>query len=111
MPVPVCSSASQQALEAAGYADKSDDDDNLPELKAHLRIDGHLRKLYKHTDAYLRAVNTMCEGTKSFALTCARTASRQCSSAELACDLARNLSQPQRFSRTILPKRWRPTLR
>lgn len=57
----------QHALEAAGMADKTEDDDALPELKAHMRVDASLRKLYKHTDAYLRAVNAMNEASKALA--------------------------------------------
>ena len=29
-----------------------------------MRLDGHLRKLYKHTDTYLRAVSSMCEASR-----------------------------------------------
>lgn len=32
-----------------------------------MRLDGYLRRLYKHTDSYLRSVNAMCEASKLLA--------------------------------------------
>ena len=38
-----------------------------PSRRAHVRLDAYMRRLYKHTDAYLRAVNAMCEASKVLA--------------------------------------------
>ena len=57
----------QHALESAGMGDKSEEDETLPELKKHLRLDRHLRALYKHADAYLRSVSAMVDASKAVA--------------------------------------------
>ena len=56
----------QQALEAAGMAEKTEDD-SVPELAQHARMERFLRKLYEHTDSYMRSVNGMMEASKALA--------------------------------------------
>ena len=45
----------QRAMEVAGMSDNRDEDDSLPELRAHMRLDKHLRRLYKHAEEYRKA--------------------------------------------------------
>jgi len=56
----------QQALEAAGIAEKTEDDDE-PELVKHHKLDKFLKTLYERTDKYMRAVNGACDMTYSVA--------------------------------------------
>ena len=32
--------------------------------RAHLQLDAHLRRLYKHADGYLRKMNELCEASR-----------------------------------------------
>ena len=57
----------QQALEAAGMAEKSEDESSVPELAQHARMEKFLRKLYEHTDSYMRHVNGMMEASRALA--------------------------------------------
>ena len=57
--------AVQQALETAGMAEKTEMEEEVPEVRKHQKLDAFLRRLYKHTDAYLRAVNGLCEASKT----------------------------------------------
>ena len=57
----------QQALEAAGMAEKSEDESSVPELAQHARMEKFLRQLYEHTDSYMRHVNGMMEASRALA--------------------------------------------
>ena len=50
----------QQALEATGLAEKTEEDD-APELVEHYKLEAFLKKLYQRTDKYMRAMNDACE--------------------------------------------------
>ena len=47
----------QQAMEATGMADKTEEDEPA-ELQLHNKLEGFMRRAYKHTDQYMRAMNT-----------------------------------------------------
>lgn len=55
----------QQAMEATGMTEKSEEDD--PEVRAHQRLDAMLKRMNKHTDAYLRAMSSMCQASRELA--------------------------------------------
>lgn len=58
----------QQALEAAGMADKTAaDEEDMAELVHHQKLESFLRKSYSHADKFMRAMNSMCEMSRSLA--------------------------------------------
>ena len=57
----------QTAMEVAGMASTNSEDDPLPELRKHTKLDAQFRALYKKTDVYLRAASAMCEASKALA--------------------------------------------
>mmetsp|Transcript_2882 Transcript_2882/g.8487 ORF Transcript_2882/g.8487 Transcript_2882/m.8487 type:complete len:176 (+) Transcript_2882:47-574(+) len=56
----------QQMLEGTGLADKTEEEE-FPELEAHARIDAFLRRLYDHSDKYMRALNQVVEMSRILA--------------------------------------------
>jgi hypothetical protein len=56
----------QQAMEATGMADKTEEDEPA-ELQLHNKLEGFMRRAYKHTDQYMRAINSMCEMSSALA--------------------------------------------
>ena len=58
----------QQALEAAGMADKTAvEDEDMAELVHHQKLESFLRRSYSHADKFMRAMNSMCEMSRSLA--------------------------------------------
>jgi len=58
---------SQQALEAAGVAEKTELAEDVPELQTHAKLEAALRKLFSLTEKYMRAINAMSEASLALA--------------------------------------------
>ena len=56
----------QQAMEATGMAEKTEEDEPA-ELQLHAKLEAFMRRSYKHTDQYMRALNSVCEMSSALA--------------------------------------------
>ena len=56
----------QQAMEATGMAEKTEEDEPA-ELQLHTKLEAFMRRSYKHTDQYMRALNSVCEMSAALA--------------------------------------------
>ena len=56
----------QQAMEATGMAEKTEEDEPA-ELQLHTKLESFMRRSYKHTDQYMRALNSVCEMSAALA--------------------------------------------
>jgi hypothetical protein len=56
----------QQAMEATGMAEKTEEDEPA-ELRLHNKLESFMRRSYKHTDQYMRALNSVCEMSAALA--------------------------------------------
>jgi len=59
----VRSRVTQQVIDAAGGG--AAEEDEIPELQQHARIDASLRRLYERSDKYMRALNQVCEMSRA----------------------------------------------
>ena len=55
----------QRVAEAAGVTDKGEDDD--PVIRQHYQTEALLRRLGKHSEAYVKAMRAMCEASYALA--------------------------------------------
>ena len=56
----------QQAMEATGMAEKTEEDEPA-ELQKHHKLEAFMRRAYKHTDQYMRALDSLCEMSSAMA--------------------------------------------
>ena len=51
----------QQVLEATGNAERTELEDELPELATHHKLEGVLKRLHHQTEKYYRSVHSLCQ--------------------------------------------------